>query len=498
MSFFRPSRRAAVAARIAGLATVSSLVLLAACAPDLGPAAKIKPATEYATQRTLDAPTATAWPGLDWWTAYNDPQLTSLIEEALKGAPDLKVAQARVREARAQAEQAGAALLPSASAKGEVQPAAVAVDGFSLPQQVKSFLPHNLQPLTEVSANLSYELDFFGKNRAALSAASSQAKAYEFELAASRLEISTAVASAYADLVRLTADRQAAVDAVRVRGDTLTLVSDRLRNGLENQSQVAQSQAESNVSLGDVAAIDADIDRTRHELAALVGAGPDRGLDVTANLGSISQPWGLPSNLPADLIGRRPDVAAARLRAESAAARIRVARANFYPSINLTASAFGAALTPDQFFSKNILVGQVGPAITLPIFEGGQLEGAYRGARGAYDEAVADYDKAVVQALRDVADAVSMQKALANQLQYAQKAATDSQRAYDLATMRYKGGLSPYLVVLTAESTLVTQRRAEADLRAQTLAANVALVRALGGGFIEPNNSSNAKGPSHG
>ncbi len=234
-----------------------------------------------------------------------------------------------------------------------------------------------------------------------------------------------------------------------------------------------------------MAAIDARIEQTRHQLAALIGKGPDRGLDITPNMAAVSAPWTLPSNLPADLIGRRPDVAAARQRAEAAADNIKVAHANFYPNVSLNGSVLDLAFLPDQIFTNNIVLAQFGPAVSLPIFQGGRLKGAYRGARGEYDEAVASYDKTVADALKDVADAVSMQKSVANQLQYAQKAADDSQKAYDLATMRYKGGLSPYLVVLTAQSTLIQQRRASAALQAQTLAANVALVRALGGGFID-------------
>ncbi len=504
MSFLRPPVRAAVAVRVVGLAAaVSSLALLAACAPDLGPMAQIKPPASYATEKALGAPTATAWPSDDWWTAYNDPQLTTLILEALKGSPDLKTAEARVRSAQAQAEVQGAALLPSIGAKGSIQATAVTLGLKGIPDQVKNALPSDIQPFTQLSANLAYEVDFFGKNHAAVAAASSEAQASEFELRAARLEISTAVASSYAELVRLTAARQAAVDAVKVRGDTLALVADRVKNGLENESQQAQSSAERNVSLGDVAAIDANIERTRHALAALLGAGPDRGVDITPNLASISAPWGLPSNLPADLIGRRPDVAAARLRAEAAADRIKVARANFYPNLNLNASVLSLSVTPQDIFTHNVLLGQFGPALTLPIFQGGRLEGAYRGAAADYQSAVASYDKAVADSLKDVADAVTTQKAVAVQLGYAQKAAADSRKAYDLALLRYKGGLSPYLVVLTAQSTLIQQERATADLRAQTLAANVALVRALGGGFIGPavaetSKTSNEKGPAHG
>ena len=485
MSFLCPSRRAAAAARIAGLASASSLVLLAACAPDLGSMPQIKAASEYGTQRSLPAPTNAVWPGQDWWKAYNDPQLDTLIDEALKGSPDLKIAEARLRQAQSRSESAGSALLPSLNASGNIQETAVQLNVEGIPSQVKDALPKTAQPFTQLGAKLEYQVDFFGKNHAALAAATSQARAAEFELQSARLQISTAVASAYADLVRLTADRQAAVDAVRVRGDSLQLVSDRLKNGLENQSQVAQSSAERNVSFGEVAALDTRIDQTRHQLAALVGQGPDRGLDIAANLGAVSAPWTLPSNLPADLIGRRPDVAAARQRAEAAADNIKVAHANFYPNVSLTGSILDLSFTPDQLFTHNVVLGQIGPAFTLPIFQGGKLKGAYRGARGEYDEAVASYDKTVSQALRDVADAVSMQKGLADQLGYAEKAQADSEKAYELATLRYKGGLSPYLVVLTAQSTLIQQRRAATDLKAQTLAANVALVRALGGGFID-------------
>ena len=504
MSFLRPPVRADVALRVAGwAAAVSSLALMAACAPDLGPMAKMKPASDYAAQKTLGEPTATAWPSDDWWTAYNDPQLTTLIDEALKGAPDLRVAEARVRQAQAQVEVQHAALLPNASGSGNIQETGVELNAKGVPDQFSSFLPSDIQPFTQLGGKLAYEIDFFGKNRAAVAAASSQARAAQFELRASRLQISTAVASAYADLVRLTADRQAALDAVKVRGDSLTLVADRVKNGLENQGQQSQSSAERNVSLGDVAAIDAQIEQVRHELAALVGAGPDRGLDITANLASIGAPWGLPSNLPADLIGRRPDVAAARLRAVAAAEQIKVAHAAFYPNFNLNASVLDLSFTPDQIFTHSIILGQAGPAFSLPLFQGGRLEGAYRNAAGEYQSAVATYDKTVADALKDVADAVSMQKALAVQLTYADKAATDSHKAYDLAVLRYKGGLSPYLVVLTAQSTLITQERAQADLKARTLAANVALVRALGGGFIGPDvadtsKTSDQKGPAHG
>jgi NodT family efflux transporter outer membrane factor (OMF) lipoprotein len=492
MFLFRPSTKAVLAAATAGL----GLGLLAACAPDLGPAAKIRPAADYAAVRSFQAPAA-AWPTQDWWIVYGDAQLNALIDEALKGAPDLRVAQARLTEARAEAEQAGAALLPSVGAKGSIQEGVVGLNIPGLPSQVKDFLPNSPEPLTQISANLDYQVDFFGKNRAAVAAASSTARAAAFELAAARLQISTAVASAYADLVRLTADRANAVEGARARDDTRGLVANRLKNGLENRAEYAQAAAGLSSSRAEIDQIDREIAITRHQIAALLGAGPDRGLDIIPSEGAVHRDLGLPPTLAADLIGRRPDVAAARLRVEAAAQRIKVAHAAFYPNVDLTGSFLALSLRPQDIVTHNVVLGEIGPAISLPIFEGGRLEGAYRGARGQYDEAVGSYDKAVAQAFRDAADAVSNQRGLQAQLVHAREAQASGEEGYRLAKLRYQGGLSPYLAVLTAETNVLIQRRAVTDLEAQTLAADIALVRALGGGFTDTTVSSR-EGPTHG
>ncbi len=217
-------------------------------------------------------------------------------------------------------EQQGAAQQPSLNLSGNIQETGVELNAKGIPDNFKNTFPSTLQPFTQLGGKLSYQIDFFGKNHAAVAAASSQQRAAEFELRAARLQISTAVASAYADLVRLTADRQAALDAVKVRGDSLTLVADRVKNGLENQGQQAQSSAERHVSEGDVAALDARIDEVRHQLAALLGAGPDRGIDITPQpgqrqraLGSAVQPAGRPDRPPARR-GRRPPSRRSRRR----------------------------------------------------------------------------------------------------------------------------------------------------------------------------------------
>jgi NodT family efflux transporter outer membrane factor (OMF) lipoprotein len=462
---------------------VALSTMVSACAPRLAPMATLKAPGDYETTKSFDAPTID-WPRDSWWKAYADPQLDALIDEALRNSPDLKAAQARVRLAQAQLEVTGAAALPSVSADGSIQTVKSSInEGF--PDEFKPLLPFGYHTQTKIAASLDYQLDFFGRNRAALAAATSAAQAARADEAAARLQLATAVASAYADLLRLYADRDAAVNAIEVRQNTLDLIRQRFRNGLDTQGTVAQEAEFVPSAKGDLVVIDRQISGTRNQIAALLGAGPDRGLQIARPVAPLLRDFGLPANLKVDLIGRRPDIVAARLRAESAAKRIKVAHADFYPNIDLEASYGVQSLGLNYLLEKGSIVGAIGPAVHLPIFSGGQLEGAYRGARAEYDSAVATYDQSLTNALRDVADVVVNQRALQTQLADARASLASSEDAYRIANLRYRGGLSPYLNVLTAENSLLAARRSVADLQAQSLSLDVALVRALGGGFAD-------------
>jgi NodT family efflux transporter outer membrane factor (OMF) lipoprotein len=195
------------------------------------------------------------------------------------------------------------------------------------------------------------------------------------------------------------------------------------------------------------------------------------------------QAFGLPPSLAADLIGRRPDVVAARWRAEAAAKRIGVARAQFYPDINLVADVGLEALHLDKFFSPGSDIGQVGPAVALPIFEGGRLRAYLRGAEADYADAVATYDATLTQALSDVADAAQSERALTQRLAQSQAALDADEEAYRIAKLRYEGGLADYQSVLLAEDAVLVDRRVVVDLKARAFTLDIQLVKALGGGF---------------
>lgn len=463
------------------------LAVLSACAamPHMGPAPTIATPDRFAAERTLAGTAASAWPDANWWSGYGDPQLDSLIAEALAGAPDLAAAVARIRQADAYSEQAKAALLPTLDVSGNAGLNKQSYNNGIPP----AFVPHGWQDTGRVSATLGFDLDLWGRNRAAFAAARSDAEAARLDYAQASLVLSTNIADAYADLARLFAERGVQVSALSIRQQTEKLTSDRVDSGLDTQAELKQARSAVPAARADLAATDEQIALTRNRIAALLGKGPDRGLAIAAPA-VLVQARGIPQDVTTNLIGRRPDVVAARTRVESEASRIKVARADFYPAVNLSAVFGFQALGLGNLLKGGSTYGSAGPAISLPIFHAGDLQGRYRGARASFDEAVATYDRAVADAYHEVADAVTSQRALAARLSESQAALTEAQGAYDVAELRYKGGLSRFTDVLTAQDRVLQAQRSVVDLQARAFSLDVALVRALGGGFAAPTRST--------
>jgi NodT family efflux transporter outer membrane factor (OMF) lipoprotein len=473
------------ARRAKSLTAVTVLALsLAACATvsDLGPKPQAKPAADYATEKSFAAPAAD-WPSDRWWDAYGDAQLSGLVDEALKGSPTLAQAQARLRAADAQAEQAHAATLPGLRANATIAETESS-RAIGYPAFIQQLLPKGYKDTGMVTLNASYDLDLFGKNRAALAAAVSEREAARADVAQARLTLSTAVAQAYGDFIRLNAERATAAETLRARTESASLTDQRFRNGLDTRGTAHQAAAAVPAAQADVEMLDAEILVARHRIAALLGEGPDRGLAIRAPASEAVKPFGLPQDLTINLIGRRPDVVAAKLRAEAASKRIAVAHADFYPDIQLNPYIGQQSLGLNNLFTPAAAIGQIGPAISLPIFAGGRIQGAYRGARADYDASVAAYDATLTQALQDVADAAANAQSAARQLELRRQALAEGEAAYTGARLRYQGGLSTYIDLLSAEDAVIAERRAYADAQALAFLDDIALVRALGGGFV--------------
>ena len=459
----------------AGLLLPMLLATGCAAVPDLGAKPVPATATSYASAEALSG-APRAWPSDGWWKAYGDPQLDTLIGEGLAGSPDLAAAIARFRAAHGYAQQAGAALLPTVDAVGSLEEQKQS-------RNLGAAVPHAWQATGSGALSFSLDLDLFGKNRAALRAANKDAEAARFDAEESRLLLTTAIASTYADLAALYARRDNLEAALDIRSQTLKYVKARYDAGLETIDSVRQAQARIPESRSDLAATEEAIMLDKHALAALVGQGPDRALRIGRPAPGPLQAQGIPADASINLIGRRPDIAAARTRVEAAAERIKEARAAFFPDINIGALLGFQSLGLSSLFDSGSRFASAGPALSLPLFHGGALQGQYRGRRGEYDEAVALYDGVVVKALRETADALTSEKQLIDRLAQSRIALADYEDALLVARGRYGQGLTDYLTVLTAEESVVKARLAVAQLQSRAFTLDVELVRALGGGF---------------
>ncbi len=462
------------------VAFTAGLLLAAGCAqlPRLDPSLPLKSVQQLGSAEAFAAPPA-SWPGDGWWRVYGDTQLDALIDEALRDAPDLSLAQSRVEAAAAAVTSAGATRIPEVTGSASMTEQKQSYNSL-IPKQA---LPHGWTDYGMAALDFSWELDFWGKNRSALAAAVSDQKAATFEYAETRLLLSTSVAAAYAGLVDLYTLRDNAAQTLKLREETVTLFRRRHDFGLETLASVRQVEARRASAEAELRTYDERIALQGNAIAALLGAGPDRGLAIVRPTARFAGSTGLPPNLAADLLGRRPDILAARARAEAAAHRIDEKQAGFYPSVNLLGFAGVQSLGVSNLIDAGSQVGSAGAAVSLPIFNTRHLQGALRGAHAEYNASVATYNATLVQALREVADAARSRKALDEELAAARLAVTAAGEAHQLVRTRYEGALATYLDVLEAEDELILARRAQAALETRALILDVSLVRALGGGF---------------
>jgi NodT family efflux transporter outer membrane factor (OMF) lipoprotein len=455
-------------------------LLVVGCAqlPEMGEAPTLKGVDAFLTADSFKAPAAD-WPQDRWWTAYGDSQLDTLIEEALAGSPHMAAASARLHQAEAMTDVVGSARKPQVSANASFTEDKLSYN-YLTPGEAT---PHGWNDYGRATLDLRWELDFWGKNRAALAAATSELEASRAELAQARLLLASGIAANYAELSRLYANRETAAKSVELRSRTASLFAERSQNGLENQAGVREADARLAAAEAALLALDEQIALQRNRLATLVGAGPDRGLKIGKPALRFNHAFGLPEQAGANLLGRRPDVVAARLVTEAQASRIDQKKAEFYPNVNLMAFVGVQSLGINMLHNSDSTVGSVGPAISLPIFTAGRLQGEMRGARARYAQAVANYNGTVSRAMQEVADAVVSQKALGQRLEKAQQAVDASTAAYRVAGNRYEGGLANYLEVLVAEDGLLNNMNSLTNLRSLSFTHDIALKRALGGGY---------------
>lgn len=419
------------------------------------------------------------WPAARWWATYGDAQLDRLVDQALAAQPSLAQALARIEQARAAVAATQAAQGPQVALSADVTDQRFSRNGLVPPAVAGT---NRWTAGAQLGAH--WELDLFGRQRAQVEAAVGRQRAALAEAQATRVLLASQVVSAYLELARLTAQQQAAGTAVHLREQALTLARQRLEAGLDPADDLRRAQAALAQAQRERAQLAEAAERARHALAELAGQGP-RALGALAPVLPDRAASDLPDTLPADLVGRRADLVAQRWRVEAAWRDIDVVRAEFHPNLNLMGFLGLSSLGLERFLQAGSLTYGAGPALRLPIFDGGRLR-AQLGERGAQaDEAVEAWNTTLLRALRELADEVEGLRAVAQQRHLQRQAQAAADAALDLAQQRRRAGLGGLGPELAARVQQLAEQRTALDLQARQALGEAALARALGGGWVD-------------
>ncbi|WP_120077541.1 efflux transporter outer membrane subunit [Aurantiacibacter odishensis] len=442
----------------------TSALALSACAPALQEPpveASVSAPTEWRTELGVTAPVEA-----NWWESFGDPQLSRLVEQARRNNPDVQIAAARVEEARATENASRGYLLPSlgagveAGVRREVSPLGRAQESIAA------------QP----AFRASYEVDLFGKNAARVDAAEASVAASAAGEEAARLAVTAATASGYITLLALDARLSVLEQTLAARQEAVDFARDRAEVGYTSQLPLRQAEAEYQATAQLVPQLKAQIAQQENALSVLTGELPG-AITRGGSLDDLVAPTP-PATMPSELLRRRPDVAAAEFRVAAADASMRVARADFMPSLDLGATA-GLALS--DLLADPISIWSIGGSILAPIFQGGRLQAQLDGATAQRDQAAWAYRSAVLTAFREVEDRMAVLANLGEQrtaLEAQQTAVADALRH---ARNRYRAGYTPYIEQVDAQRALLGVEISLVQVRADELTTLVGLYQAVGG-----------------
>ena len=461
------------------LSLLTSATLFASSQPDPAPAVfrdVVEPNAAAIAWKTGEPSDALARG--EWWKIFADAALDDLITRALTGNQDLRAAAARIEQARAAAGIARSSYWPQ-----------IAAGGNALRERTSSTteitFPDTLTTAYRAPLSATWEIDLFGRVRNLTAAARADASAAAATFESIRLALTSDVAASYFSLRAL--DRELALinDGVALRRRSRELAQSRFTNGTAAELDIVRADNEVAAAEAEALALAVRRATLQNALAVLLGAAaPD--FAFATRPGDETLPPVVPAGLPAALLERRPDIAAAERALAAAHARIGVAKAAFFPAISLTGGAGYASGEIDRLFTADSRVWSIGPSLYLPIFQGGRNRANLERSRAAHEEAVAQFRQRTLVAFREVQDALTTTRLLAEQSAAQARALAAARRAVSLAQTRYDAGLVSYLEVIDAQRTALATERTSAQLAALRLNTSVALIKALGGGWHAP------------
>jgi NodT family efflux transporter outer membrane factor (OMF) lipoprotein len=441
------------------------------------------PANALATDEAIQHAAQDAhWPTGQWWRAYGDPQLSHWIDLAAQGSPSLAMAAARVRQAKSMAGVAESAESLHVNADSTLKRHNWPTDQFYGPGELSNTSTWD----NNASLGLSYSLDLWGRESNNTERALDLAHMSVAQERQAQLELQDNMVRAYIQLSLNYAQRDIAQATLAQQQQILDLAQRRLKGGIGTHFDVSQAEAPIPETHRQIDALDEAIALSRNQVSALAGKGPGEGAQLQRPTLSLQATLKLPSALPAELLGQRPDVVASRWRVAAQARGIDVAHAGFYPNVDLVGSlgymATGGGML--EFLTGKKFNYSVGPAITLPIFDGGRLRSELGEASAGYDEAVAQYNQTLVIALKSISDQLIRRASMDKQQGFVDESVAAAQKTYDIAMVAYKRGLTDYLNVLNAQTLLFHQQQVQQQVQAARLTVHAELVVALGGGLM--------------
>ncbi|HVX05207.1 MAG TPA: efflux transporter outer membrane subunit [Rhodanobacteraceae bacterium] len=463
-----------------GLVAALAAVALAGCASTGGLRSSATPmhAGDLHAEQSLAGVQvdSAAWPHEGWWKTIGDAQLDQLVDEALADNPDMSLVDARVRAALAAAGAADATRKPTLNGGASAA-------GARVPPILPPLASGHFGVIRYGYLSFKWDIDLWGGKRATWQAAVGNARAEEVDAQAARLKLSADVVQAYFGLAGAYAQRDLANEELQRAEDFLKLTNKRVANGIDSKFSLARIEGEAASDRAHLEAAENAVHTSGLVLAALLGKGPDRALSIERPALPALPALALPSDLPAELLGRRPDVVAARWRVEAAGHDIKAAKAKFLPNISISSLAGLIAPSTINLFSLTNRFYTIQPALSLPIFEGGALRANLAGKDAARDIAVAQYNQTLVHAINQVATQVDDLRSLDAQVADAETARSSAADAYKLAMQRYRAGVGNYLEALSVRQELIAAEQQLASLQTQRSNAWASLNEALGGGF---------------
>jgi len=491
-----------LASRSPALVLIAGIALLTGCSvgPDY-----VQPSVPQAAAYKESGPWKKAEPRDDiskgdWYKVFHDSKLNELETQARASSQTLRVAVAKVSEARAVARQAEAEFFPTLDFSGTgFRQRTSPNNGQIAAQTHNTGSPFTFNSATVVPFDLSYEVDLWGKVRRGFEASGDQAQASLADYENVLLTLKADVATNYFAI--RTADSEIDVQRRTIKSfqDALDLTNSRFQGGISTQLDVEQAKATLAAAQAQLATFQQSRAQLEHALAVLLGQTP-ASFSLSFHPLSLTLP-AIPAGLPSDLLERRPDVAAAERRVAAQNAQIGVAIAAYFPVLHLTGQTGFDSGDLGMLFNWESRIWSYGPNIQFPIFEGGQISANVKQQKASYEENVADYRQSVLVAFQDVEDSLSALRYLAQQSEAENRAFDSYKKALDLTNARYTTGLVSYFEVIQAQGLALNAEQLTVQINGNRMASTVLLIKALGGGWADsyitkPDHGNHVAAPS--